>query len=153
MTNDQTNSAPTDESASVFCRITYIGEQTKIVPSVSFLTNWELLNSAVATQVRHANDHLHPGTIALCTVRELDRIHSVVEPYLTRNAAGPNAIECLAIVLHRISALGAASATETVITRDEAPDFLERIERALDEQNDHARTALKRIRLQIPVKH
>ena len=151
MKNDRNDSTPADESASGLCRITYIGEQTKIVPSVSFVTHWDLLSSPVATQVRHANDQLHPGTIALCSPRELDGIHRIVQPYLTKRAAG-NAMECLAILIHRISAQGTPSAAETVITRDEAREFLEMIEGALHEQNAYAREALARIRLQLPPK-
>lgn len=141
---------PEDALEQAVCRLTYLGEQTKPVPSVVFATDRPRMDAFTRLPERaavHANDRAVEPAFVTCSSEELgglmaaarDRAWPTVEPR-----------PFLSFAALRLPS-GEAWGDEGFIPRTEAAELLSRMSAALDADNAAAHAALATFRLRIGV--
>jgi hypothetical protein len=143
MKDDPIYAAQPDELRQALCRITFLGEQTKLVPSVLLLTHWSIARSAPSAQ--HANDRA--SVPVLCTPEEMSAVLAAMQQF--DDGLPQNTDEAMVGVLFQRTSQRKAVVGETTLARDRAKAFLEAVQSAIDDRNTSGRAALERMRLQI----
>jgi hypothetical protein len=143
MKDDPIYAAAPDDLRQALCRITFLGEQTKLVPSVLLLTHWSIARNAPSAQ--HANDRA-PVPV-LCTPEEMSGVLEAMRQF--DDGLRLNAEEGMVGVLFQRTSQRSAVVGETTLAREGAKAFLEAVQSAIDDRNKSGRDALERMRLQI----